>query len=353
MTQPRGIRSTASSTRWANTVISPATRAGYGGTVPPMRILVIGGTSFVGRHMAQTALDRGHDVTLFNRGRTNPDVLPQAERLTGDRNSDLSALEGRSWDATIDVCAYVPRQVRMVLESLGTRSGHVVFVSTISVYPDATPELFTEDSPLREPAWDDELVMEKYGELKVACEQVAQELAGDRLLVIRPGYVVGPFDPTHRFTYWVERVAEGRSPMATPDTAQPLQCIDGRDLAAFTISRLEAGDVTAYNATAPAPAPTFGQGLETVARRGGHSLPELRAVGYDDGLPLSAPPEDWSLMEADLSKPVAAGLVWRPLEQTVADTLDWVSKARAEGTYSPRPGVGLSAADEATLLAGR
>jgi 2'-hydroxyisoflavone reductase len=318
-----------------------------------MRILVIGGTSFVGRHMAQTALDRGHDVTLFNRGKTNPDVLPQAERLTGDRNSDLSALAGRSWDATIDVCAYVPRQARTLLEALGTSSGHFVFVSTISVYPDGTPDHFAEDSPLRTPAWDDELVMEKYGELKVACEQVAQELAGDRLLVIRPGYVVGPHDPTHRFTYWVERIAEGRSPMATPDTAQPLQCIDARDLAAFTISRLEAGDVTAYNATAPAPAPTFGQVLETVARGVGQSLPELRAVGYDDGLPLAAPPADWSLMRADLSRPVAAGLAWRSLEQTVADTLDWVSKARAEGAYTPRPGVGLSAADEATLLAGR
>src|SRR3954451_4318173 len=364
------MRSTASSTRCANTVISPVTPAGYGGTTsaapptthqrnplrgycPTMRILVIGGTSFVGRHMAQTALDRGHEVTLFNRGKTNPDVLPGAERLTGDRISDLSALDGRSWDATIDVCAYVPRQVRMLLESLGTRSGHVVFVSTISVYPEATSELFTEDAPLREPAWDDELVMEKYGELKVACEQVAAELAGDRLLIIRPGYVVGPYDPTHRFTYWVERVAEGRSPMAMPDTAQPLQCIDARDLAAFTISRLEAGDVTAYNATAPAPGPTFGQGLESVARGVAQSLPQVRAAGYDARLPLSAPPDDWSLMTADLSRPVAAGLSWRPLEQTVADTHDWVSKVRADGAYTPREGVGLTPADEAGLLAGK
>ena len=316
-----------------------------------MRILVIGGTSFVGRHIAQTAIERGHEVTLFNRGRTNPDVLPQAERLTGDRNEDLSALDGRTWDATIDVCAYVPRQVRMLLESLGTRGGHYVFVSTISVFPDSTPEGFTEDSPLREPAWDDELVMDLYGELKVACEQVARELAGDRLLVIRPGYVIGPHDPTHRFTYWVERVAEGRSPMATPDTAQPLQCIDARDLAAFTIARLEAGDVTSYNATAPMPAPTFGQVLETIARGVGQSLPEARAVGFDERLPLASPPDWWTLMRADLSRPVAAGLTWRPLEQTVADTLDWVSKARADGHYTPREGVGLSASEEAALLA--
>jgi 2'-hydroxyisoflavone reductase len=318
-----------------------------------MRILVIGGTSFVGRHMAQAALERGHEVTLFNRGRTNPDALPAAERLTGDRNSDLTALDGRTWDATVDVCAYVPRQVRTLLESLGGRGGHYVFVSTISVFPDSTPEGFTEDSPLREPAWDDELTMEKYGELKVACERVADELVGERLLVIRPGYVIGPYDPTHRFTYWVERVAEGRSPMATPDVAQPLQCIDGRDLAAFTISRLESGDVTAYNVTAPTPPPTFGQVLETVARGVGRPLPETRAVGYDDKLPLSAPPEYWSLMEADLSRPVGAGLAWRPLEQTVADTLDWVGKARADGRYTPREGVGLSPSEEADLLAQR
>src|SRR3954462_14346341 len=265
MTQPRGIRSTASSTRWANTVISPATPAGYGDSVRPMRILVIGGTSFVGRHMAQSAIDRGHDVTLFNRGKTNPDVLPQAERLTGDRNSDLSALDGRSWDATIDVCAYVPRQVRTLLESLGTRSGHVVFVSTISVFPDATPELYTEDSPLREPAWDDELVMEKYGELKVACEQVARELAGDRLLVIRPRYLVGALQPTHRFTYWVERVAEGRAPIVGPDAAQPLQAVDGRDLGAFTMGQVQKGDTGPFHVTAPEPAPTFAEWLATIA----------------------------------------------------------------------------------------
>src|SRR5438270_10837327 len=116
MTHPRGILSTASSTRCANTVNSPDTPAGYVASLGCMRILVIGGTSFVGRHMAQTALDRGHEVTLFNRGKTNPDVLPSAERLTGDRNTDLSALDGRDWDATIDVCAYVPRQVRTLLE---------------------------------------------------------------------------------------------------------------------------------------------------------------------------------------------------------------------------------------------
>src|SRR5947209_14402365 len=199
-----------------------------------MRILVIGGSSFVGRAIVQEALDKGHDLTLFNRGKTNPDAFPGAEHLRGDRNTDLSALAGGEWDATVDVAAYVPRQVRTLLEALGGRGGHYTFISTISVYDaeQAKPG-FDEDSPLLTPAWDDELAMEKYGELKVACEQVARELVGDRLLVIRPGYVLGPHDPTHRFTYWVERVAENRFPMVGPDAEQPLQAVDARDLAAL------------------------------------------------------------------------------------------------------------------------
>src|SRR3954451_5880078 len=194
MTRPRGIRSTTSSTRLANTVISRSTGRGYDVRVRGMRILVIGGSSFVGRHIVQNALDRGHEVTLFNRGKTDPDAFPTAEHVTGDRNGDLSELAGRSWDATVDVCAYVPKQVRRLLESLGDRAGHFTFVSTISVYGEVDQESgFDESAPLLEPSYDDELTMELYGELKVGCENVAQELAGDRLLIIRPGYVIGPY----------------------------------------------------------------------------------------------------------------------------------------------------------------
>ena len=327
-----------------------------------MRILVIGGSSFVGRHIVQAALDRGHDVTLFNRGKTDPGAFMDAEHLTGDRDSDLSALEGRSWDATVDVCAYVPRQVRTLLECLGERGGHVTFISTISVYGDVVPraqgdgaveEGFDEDgAPLLEPCWDDELTMQKYGELKVACEQVARELAGDRLLVIRPGYVIGPHDPTHRFTYWVERVAEGRSPMAGPDADQPLQGVDGRDLAAFTVSQIERRAVDTFHVTAPEPALTFTQILETIAEGVGSPLPEVRWVGARDELPLSAPPDYWPTMRAGLAHARAAGFTWRPLAETVRDTLDWVRAARAAGSYTPRPGVGVSAQQEQELLAG-
>src|SRR3954469_3705216 len=385
MTRPRGIRSTTSSTRLANTVISRSTGRGYGDTRPPphpppisrtryagtrppphpppisgtrfagtvrgMRILVIGGSSCVGRHIVQNALDRGHEVTLFNRGKTDPDAFPTAEHVTGDRNGDLSELAGRSWDATVDVCAYVPKQVRTLLETLGDRAGHFTFISTISVYGDVGVDSgFGEDAPLLEPSFDDELTMEKYGELKVGCEQVAQELAGDRLLVVRPGYVIGPHDPTHRFTYWVERVAEARSPMAGPNAAQPLQGVDGRDLGAFTVSQIEKGAVTTFHVTAPEPAPTFAEWLQTIADALDTSLPEIRWVGPKDELPLAAP-EDWyPTMRAGLTKARDAGFTWRPIADTVKDTYDWVTKARADGRYSPRPGVGPTPDEEAKLL---
>jgi 2'-hydroxyisoflavone reductase len=316
-----------------------------------MRILVIGGSSFVGRAIVAAALERGHDVTLFNRGQTDPGAFPQAEHLTGDRNDDLSALAGRSWDATIDVCAYVPAQVRRLLAALGDGAGHYTFVSTISVYgQDVVETGFDETAGLLQPAWDDELTMEKYGELKVGCEQVAAELAGDRLLVIRPGYVIGPHDPTHRFTYWVERVAEGRSPMAGPDAAQPLQAVDARDLAAFVVAQVEAGTVDAFHVTAPEPAPTFADVLTTIASALDVPLPDVRWVGANDALPLTAPPDWWPKMRASLAKARAAGFTSRPLAETVRDTYDWVSKARADGTYTPRPGVGPSPDDEAALL---
>ena len=317
-----------------------------------MRILVIGGSSFVGRAIVQEALDRGHALTLFNRGKTNPDAFPEAEHLRGDRNTDLSALDGREWDATVDVAAYVPRQVRTLLETLDGRGGHYTFISTISVYDaeQAKPG-FDEDSPLSEPAWDDELAMEKYGALKVACEQVARELVGDRLLVVRPGYVLGPHDPTHRFTYWVERVAENRFPMVGPNADQPLQGVDARDLAAFTVSRLEQGDAETFHVTAPDPAPTFADVLNAIADGVGASTPDVRWVGPKRDLPLSAPSDYYGVMQASLERARAAGLSWRPMSDTARDTLDWVRAERAAGRYAPPPGVGLTAEREQELLA--
>ena len=315
-----------------------------------MRILVIGGSSFVGRAITRHAIDRGHDVTLFNRGRTDPGAFPEAEHLVGDRNEDMSALEGRSFDATVDVCAYVPKQVRSLLATLGDGAGHYTFISTISVYGEV-PNEFGEDSPLLEPAFDDELTMDKYGPLKVGCEKVAREIAGDRLLVIRPGFVIGPHDATHRFTYWVERVAEGRSPMAGPEREQPLQIVDASDLGRFTVEQTEALTSDTFHIVSPDPAPIFEDVLATIADALSVPLPEVKWVGPRPELPLTLPESYYPKMTASLAKARAAGFTHRPLADSVRDIYDWVSKERADGTYPARPGVGPTEAEEAKLLA--
>ena len=231
-----------------------------------MRILVVGGTRFVGRHIAQAVLDRGHALTLFNRGRSDPEALPEATHLVGDRNTDLSALAVGEWDATIDVSAYFARQVRTLADALGDRGGHYTMVSTISVHaPDLPNRGFTETSALLEPAWDDAFDGTKYGELKVACELAAADSASSAgVLVVRPGFVVGPRDNTERFTHWVRAVAAGH-PFDGPDRDQPLQCIDARDLAAFTVGAAERGTTGTFTLTAPQQPPTFTQVLDTIA----------------------------------------------------------------------------------------
>lgn len=284
-----------------------------------MRVLVIGGTRLVGRQIAAAALERGHDVTLFNRGQHDPAAFPDAAHLVGDRDSDLSALANGEWDATVDVCAYVPRQVRSLLDVLGSRAGRYAFISTISVYrPDVPESGFTESAPLLDPAWADERDMARYGELKVGCEQEAADRTGGDLLVIRPGYVVGPHDYSERFTHWV-RVVRAGAPITGPSDEQPLQCIDGRDLGAFTVGAVERGLTGEFNVTAPARPPTFSEVLERIARALGIALPPVTWTEASDDLPLSDTPDGWPLMRADLSKAVAAGLTWRPLEETVRD----------------------------------
>ena len=244
----------------------------------------------------------------------------------GDRNKDLSALAEGKWDATIDVSAYTSGQVSSLLTALGDRSGHVTFISTISVYDAAkVPNRgFTESAPLLAPDFSDVPSMEKYGELKVGCEKTAMKEARRALVTIRPGYVVGPYDETERFNHWVKAVAAGR-PFDGPDPAQPLQVVDGRDLAAFTLEAVEKGRAGDYNVTAPQQPPTFAQVLDTIAAALSVPLPEVNWTKAGDSLPLSAPPDFWPMMHADVSKAVGAGFTWRPLSQTVRDTADYAN----------------------------
>jgi 2'-hydroxyisoflavone reductase len=292
-----------------------------------MRILIIGGTRLVGRQIANSAVESGHDVTLFNRGQTDPDGVPGTTTLVGDRDTDLRALTAGEWDATIDVSAYGHLRVRSLLELLGDRAGHFTFISTISVYDQDGPESgFTEAAPLLAPEWDDDAGMAKYGELKVACEEVAAAYVKDRLLIIRPGYVVGPYDYTERFTHWIRAVAGG-APFVAPAAEQPLQCIDGRDLGAFTIGCVERGVVDTFNVTAPQDPPTFSQVLTTIATTLGVELPPITwgdPADESEELPLSAGASWWPMMRADVSKAAASGLTWRPLADTVRDTAAFV-----------------------------
>ena len=213
-----------------------------------MRLLVLGGTRFLGRALVESALARGHELTLFNRGQTNAELFPETEKIRGDRTLDLSPLDGREWDAVLDVATFLPRAVRRSVEALAGRVGRYVYVSSISAYADqSTPPV--EGAPVAELDDRDAEDIEHYGALKAACEQIVVDAFGERALVVRPGLIVGPHDPTDRFTYWPRRVAEGGRVLAPAPPDQPVQFIDVRDLADWIVSATEEQLDGLYNAT--------------------------------------------------------------------------------------------------------
>src|SRR5262245_16528973 len=219
-----------------------------------MRMLFIGGTHFVGRAMVESAVARGHEVTLLHRGKTHEPAFEALEHLTADRNEDLSVLAGREFDATIDVCAYYPRQVKELADALDGRGGHNVFISTRSVYVDEQEYGFDESGPLIRLAdpTTEEVTNETYGGLKVLCEEAAAEAYGDdNLAVVRPTYVVGPYDYTGRFTWWVRRLSEGGEVLAPGPADAPMQVIDARDQGDFMIKLVEDGATGPYNSVSP------------------------------------------------------------------------------------------------------
>ena len=321
-----------------------------------MKLLVLGGTRFLGRAVVEAALARGHEVTLFNRGETGPELFPEAERLRGDLAGDLGALAGRSWDAAVDLDpTQLPRHTRRRAETLADGVGHYVFVSTISVYADPSRPL-DESSPLLEPvgeepgAFDPEL----YGQLKAGSERAVQELLGSRAAIARPGLIAGPHDPTGRFAYWPRRLAEGGEVLAPGDPAAPVQLVDARDLGAWLLRLAEERTAGVFNATGPAEPLSLGELLERVAAAVGG---EARLVWTDEQrlldagvtpwseLPLWVPGGEWSgLLRADVSRALAAGLAFRPLEETARDTLAW---SRDAGPVRPT----LSREREAEILA--
>ncbi|MGZ5401380.1 MAG: NAD-dependent epimerase/dehydratase family protein, partial [Nocardioides sp.] len=216
-----------------------------------MRLLVIGGTRFVGRHVVEAALAAGHDVTLVHRSATK--LFPSARHVLADRNDDLSALADGEWDATVDVCAYLPGQVRSLAAALGDRGGHHVLVSTVSVYADLPGPGGDEGSALLPVAGDDvqEVTETTYGPLKVACERAAMAAYGDRLAVVRPTYVVGPNDHTGRYPWWIRRMARGGQVLAPGAPEAPAQVVDVRDLADFQLGLANGQIHGVFNAVRP------------------------------------------------------------------------------------------------------
>jgi 2'-hydroxyisoflavone reductase len=320
-----------------------------------MKLLVLGGTLFLGRHIVDSALARGHEVTLFNRGQTNPELFPEAERLRGDRESDLSALEGRRWDAAIDVHGRMPRVVRPVAELLAGAVDHFTFVSSISAYGDASSVGLDESTPTAEfPEGTDEGDLANYGPCKAECERIVEAAFRGRAFVPRPGLILGPHDPTDRFTYWPRRVAAGGEVLAPGDPGRQVQIVDGRDLADWIVRMAEAAATGAYNATGPEYPLTMGRMLEACRAASGSDA-ELVWVGDEflvsEGvgewmeLPLwLVDPEAAGLLSVDVSRALDSGLSFRPLAETVRDTLAW----RGDGALSES--VGLAREREAELL---
>src|SRR2546425_6274868 len=218
----------------------------------PLRILILGGTGFLGPHLVEKARARGHTVTLFNRGKTHPELFPQIEKLRGDRNGQLDALTGRSWDAVIDTSGYVPRIVKMSAELLSKQVKQYVFISSISVFPDDVKPGANESTPvqaLTEPG--SEEVRKHYGALKALCEKAAEAAMPGRTTNVRPGLIVGPGYPTDRYTYWPVRIDRGGEALAPGTPDDPVQYVDARDLAAWIVQTVERGAMGVFNATGP------------------------------------------------------------------------------------------------------
>lgn len=301
-----------------------------------MNILIIGGTRFLGRHLVGSALANGHQVTLFNRGKSDPTAFPALETILGDREKDLEKLSGRHWDAVIDTCGYVPRIVRMSAQALKDCAESYVFISSISVYAEFSKIGIDESDPVGKLADEtvEEITGETYGPLKALCEQAVEQEFPDQTLIIRPGLIVGPYDPTDRFTYWPVRVSRGGLVLAPEKPEAPVQIIDARDLADFIIKLIEQKTTGIFNATGPDYELDFGSLLETCRRVSNSDavfewasvefLAENKVQPWSD-MPVWIPetPEDVGHSRVNVSKAIAAGLTFRPLAKTVRDTLDW------------------------------
>lgn len=299
-----------------------------------MRLLILGGTLFVGRHLVETALQLGHEVTLFNRGHHHSALFPHVEKLRGDRDGRLDALKGRTWDAVIDTCGYVPRLVQASAELLKDAVGHYTFISSISVYQDMDQPSLSEESAIAQidNPTTEQVTGETYGPLKALCEQALLTIMPADSLIIRPGLIVGPYDATDRFTYWPHRIAQGGEVLAPGHPDRQVQFIDVRDLVHWTLKMIERRKTGTYNATGPAAPISMRDTLEACRRVTQSNasftwVPDeflLRqgAIPYSE-VPLWVPEEYRGFGTISNHKAIQDGLTFRPLATTIRDVLNW------------------------------
>jgi 2'-hydroxyisoflavone reductase len=343
---------------WASSIAAlPASLA----KTRPGTLLILGGTGFIGPHLTEEAQRRGWKVTHFNRGKTDPNGVAGVETLIGDRKGQLDALRGRKWDALIDDTGYIPKYVKMSAELLAPNVGYCLYISSISAYASfARPN--DEHSPLGKLADPDadKVTGETYGPMKVLCEQYSATAFGGRISIVRPGYIVGPLDPTDRFTYWPVRASKGGEMLAPGTPHDPIQAIDVRDLTAFMMSLVERRTNGTFNAVSPPGAFTMG-GLITASQKASPQAGTQPVWVPEDFLAAHWKPDDldlppWAPSKGDTAglsltsmEPARkAGLSSRPLEVTVRDTLAWFQTLPAERQSKLRSG--LDPAREADTL---
>lgn len=336
-----------------------------------MKLLILGGTRFLGRHLVMAALARDHEVTLFNRGRHSSEASTQVETIHGDRHNDLIKLEGRRWDAVIDTSGTLPRAVRVAAEVLSNSVDRYVFISTQNVYADVSSRGVDETAPLRTLTSEqldranaidtsgDPSYAEMYGGLKALCERAAEEVMPGRVLTIRPGLIVGPYDYTDRFTYWPARVAGGGEVLAPAPPDRYVQFIDVRDLAEWIVKMVEHQEMGVYNANGPTESVTM-QSVLDESKTVSSSNASFTWVSEDFllrenvaawsemplWLPEQAAPHLKGFMFINCAKATAAGLAFRPLRDTVRDTLTWYRTIRADEKLQ----AGIDAEKEQELL---
>lgn len=333
----------------------------------PLKILIMGGTAFIGPAFANMALARGHELTFFNRGRTNPHLFPDVEKIQGDRTvaADVEQLRGREWDVVLDNSCYYPRVIDMVADIVKDVVKQYVVISTISVYAGYEEVGMNEDAPLAtlEDPTIEEVTGDTYGGLKVLCEEAAQNAMPDKTTIIRPGLIVGPMDRTDRFTYWPVRVERGGEVLSPGDPDQGIQFIDVRDLMSFTLKCVEAQRFGVFHCTGKSGAVSTGK-LLTESKKVSGSDASFTWVPADFLEEKEVQP--WQEMTCwvpaegeyagfgsiDISRALDAGMKLRPLKKTIADTLEWW-KAQPENPEGPRTDLraGLAPEKEAEVLA--